>query len=336
MQTKKRIVTARCGRLMVSLLLIISSIQSFAKNSYELPLLASGRNANNIQEVLPADVYARVALLIKEVNLIREEIGKPKETQGVIKVINAAPREVFFEAQALAGKANRLAFEVYGSSKSLPVIKPLKILPGHVFAFVNAALQRVLLVKKKLKINAHVVEKRSNDKTTPTEVFNLILQANHDIDGILNQKINSSDVYEQITLAINYTEAILKKVGVNNRIPKAQKYEGKKTTSDVFEKVVACIEILENISKHSNIKMLNIQINEHKIHTVKSSTVYDLSKIVVAEVSFLQNKIKANDEGIQSFYPGYKTPAEVYQRVEMLLKQLKLLEAKVKNNKNIF
>ncbi len=52
-------------------------------------------------QIAPADVFVRVALLRSELDLIRFEMGKPRDDRPELPVSDAAPREVFFQALTL-------------------------------------------------------------------------------------------------------------------------------------------------------------------------------------------------------------------------------------------
>ena len=60
------------------------------------------------QPLQPADVYARVDVLRQELELIRLEMGRPRDGFVQFRVANVAPREVFFQALTLFGKSNQL------------------------------------------------------------------------------------------------------------------------------------------------------------------------------------------------------------------------------------
>jgi hypothetical protein len=64
-------------------------------------------------------------------------------------VTNAAPREVYFQAQTLLKKANRLAFEFTASLVEQPKAAEVQeIKPAHVWRTLDEALKRVLVVRR--------------------------------------------------------------------------------------------------------------------------------------------------------------------------------------------
>lgn len=292
---------------------------------------ASGRNAHNTQEMLPADVLARVKLLSAELELIRKAIGKPTTLPMPVTVSNASPREVYFAAKSLYQKANRLSYEITGTDKSERPTTNQSITPSHVWWIVNDALQRILTVKKHLGIHKKIHEQSQPESTTATAVLNAIIKNNQQLNSLLYKQVMPADVYEKLTLAIHYTERLLKQFNSEQRIPKPNPLQKNLTPEDVFKSLVKCISTLKQIANASKIKMLDLNTSHH--YQAKPSNVYDLAKIIVAEVRYLNLSV-GNKSSIESYNPGYKTPSEVYQRASILQKQLDLLKKYVTQQPN--
>ena len=142
-----------------------------------------------IEKIVSADVLARVGLLRDEIELIRFEMGQPKNQQTEIVVTDVIPRQVIFQAMTLFRKANQLHFELTGESgNELGTNLPAEIRPLHVWLIVNAAYRRILTVKRKLGITEHIEENPQDLSTTPTEVFRAIIQAHRQFDWLLKQR----------------------------------------------------------------------------------------------------------------------------------------------------
>lgn len=321
------------GRSLITIITFLGFMYPVFADTITTPAPVSGRNPNSTRHIIPADVLARVKLLYKELNLIRKALGKPKETNQIIRVQGASPREVYFEAQALFEKANRLAFEVTGSYKKLPEIHSDDLQPVHVWSLVNDGLKRILLVKKWLKIKTTVKESREPETTTPTNVFNAIIVSNSELNQLLTSRMAPKDVFREVTLAVNYTANLLQYLNIKPRIPNATKHIRDVTYGDVFKKLLTCIELLEQISKVSKVKMLDLKVQYLSLPQITSSDLYDLSKIIVSEVRYLNHVIKKTTP-VESFDPGYKTPSDIYQRVTILETQLNLLLTRLKTEKD--
>lgn len=296
-----------------------------------IPTAMAGQVVYVRQGMTPADVLGRVRLLAKEVDLIRVALGKPKHHQSLLKISQASPREVYFEAQALYKKANRLAFEVSGNYRDNPEIHADQLTPSHVWQLVNEALGRIQLVNEALHIQQKVREDKAPPSTTPTDVFNALFDVNQSLNALLYKRVAPSDVYEQITLAVNYSAFLLGALGISPRVPAAPKFVPNQRPSDVYQRLIQCIQSLSVIAQRSGVKMLKVHVGSMGVHHVSPSNVYDLSKIIVAEVRYFSTKLGMHGEPA-AFYPGYKTPSDVYQRAGILLSQLAKLKAGVLKN----
>src|SRR5688572_2979621 len=111
-----------------------------------------------LDEIQPAHCYARANRLLGELKLVRDEMGRNDDTRPLPEVMNAAPREVYFEAIAAWHKVDRLAAEVGAHvprpAPAAPVLRDLK--PGHVLQLLDAVLARVDDIKERLHITERV------------------------------------------------------------------------------------------------------------------------------------------------------------------------------------
>lgn len=311
------------SRSLVALLAAFWLTGAVAASHGQLP--ASGRTG---QAITPADVLARVQLLSAEVGEIRRVLGKPERKQRVMTVRGAAPREVYFGAQSLFRKSNDLAYEVTGGFKRLPREQAAAIRPMHVWQLINAALERIGQVKRYLNITTQLSEQVQSASTTPTDVYNAILLANQQVDRLLYRQLAPSDVYEQVTMAVLYTSDLLTQMKVSPAIPKAPPLLNEKRPSDVFQRLLVCYQILQNVAKQSDVKMLTIHVDKQQLMSVLPSHVYDLVKIIVSEVRYMDALLPSYKKKTVA-YPGYKTPSQVYQQLGVLQSQLEQLEAAV-------
>ena len=298
----------------------------------QTPMPVSGSVPGNVKQITPSDVLARVKLVKAELDLIRIAMGKHKESSKIITVKNAAPREVYFQAQAMFEKADTLAYEFTGNTVPEPKIKKKKITPSDVWSLVNESLKRVLVVKHSLNITEKVNEMKEPDNKTPTDVYNNIIEVNQDLNNLLDQKFSPSKVYEQVTLAISYTEKLLRQFKKGELIPSEPAYQANMTPSDVYQRLLECVRLLKEIALDSGVAMLDVKVNKNALQQVVPSNVYDLAKVIVAEVRYFYSVATKNIKFIDTYYPGKKIPSDVYQRSGILLKQIELLKTNVKQN----
>ena len=142
-----------------------------APNPIETPKPVSG-HAVSLKAITPADVFARVQLLRKELDDIRFEMGKPKSQEVGLLVEGAAPHEVFFQAKTLDQKVAQLTLELTGKPQGKEQKwNPGEIHPLHVWKMVDTALLRLLLLKQELELTLTNSEALPDPTTTPTQVF---------------------------------------------------------------------------------------------------------------------------------------------------------------------
>lgn len=298
---------------------------------------AEPSNSSVAPTITPQTVLTTVNDIQANLALIKTAMGHPLIPKTALTVKGAAPREVYFVADALKTKASRLAFEVSGKSLNHDQadLDITNVRPSDVLKLVNRALDNILLVKQTLGITeAPAKIKSADENTTPSDVFNAILQTNHSLSELLSRKFTPSDVFEQITLSINYTDKLLSRFKGAVRIPEQPTFIPNKKPLDVYKRLTRCLNLLREIAKNSSISMLSIQTNFKDAQSVAPSDVYDLAKVNVAELKYFLDLagIKTND--IQPYYPGFKVPADVYQRAGILLKQLNILQEETAKNPN--
>lgn len=305
------------------------------RHTITTPPPISGRAATAVEDILPADVLARVKLVQDELELIRYELGKPKNIQPELNVTDAAPREVYYQALTMFQKANRLAFEHTGITNKSPITPPVdSIRPAHVWHNANQVLKRVLLVKESIGVTKESQEKIQDEATTPTDVFRLCIQVNRQLNLLLEQRFSPSDVFQQVTLATNYSARLIAKFPNVTRRPEAAQFEHGKTPADVYRRLQSIYQNVRKLALFSQLKMLNFQLDKHAINKITPSDVYDVASLLVSELSYIHSKLDGSQPPEKVYYPGKKFPAHVYQRAGILNSQIDSLLVKVAQNPN--
>lgn len=285
-------------------------------------------------EITPPDVFVHVQLFRAELELVRVEMGRAKSALPAITVLNAAPREVFFQALTLSRKADQLAFEQLRQRSEAPVSPEGEPQPKDVFGAVDHALKSLRAVKRDLNCTEQAQAIERDDRKTPSDVFNAIVQANQQINVLLDRRFSPSNVYQQVTVAVNYASILLSEFPKATRIPRTPDFVPRKQPADVFRRLVGCFESMKKIGDASDVAVLELNVDEQLVPHVESSEVYDLASLLVSELSQMHLQLKNAAPPISSYYPGRKVPAHAYQRAGILEAQLTELQAKVIQNPN--
>jgi len=283
------------------------------------------------QAIQSADVYLHVALMRDELELLRFEMGRPSDHQPPMVVSNVAPREVFFLALTLFHKANRLAFEQTRERVDEPKIPLGEILTGHVWQVVDAALQRIQRVKNELGILEKSAPGVRNADKRPIDVFLAIVQADRQLNLLLERRFAPSDVFKQVTLAIAYSARLLSHFDGAQRIAATPPYQRGKQPVDVYYRLASVLVQLQKIGQQSGLVMLALG-NVNDAAEITPSDVYDIASILVAELAYLHRQLGTVERPLPVHYPGRKFPSDVYQRVGILEAQLMTLQAQVDAN----
>ena len=285
-------------------------------------------------DIVPPDVYEHVNLVRIELEYLRATMGRPKDETMELPVSDAEPREVFFQALTLYRKADRLCFEQSRTRVKEPAPPQGKILPGHVYGAVDAALERLRRIKKQLRLDRQFTKNPTDLAKTPSDVFRSIVQANRQLNLMLEQQFAPGDVFQQVTLAIGYTERLIEQFpGEDSIIPEPPRYEANKMPAHVYRRLLRCFATIRKITEQSGKQVLKLgQLDEAQIERAAPSDVYDVASLVVSELVYIQSELPAAAPPRKVYYPGQKFPSDVFQRVGILEKQLAQLERLVEVN----
>jgi len=287
-------------------------------------------SAEEIQTIKPADVFVLVAMVRDELELIRFEMGKPLNQQPKIEVANAAPREVFFQALTLFRKADRLAFEQARQRVPVPVTPQGELSPAHVYVVVDASLQRIRRVKVKLGITERSPERPHDSSKQSNDVFRSIVQANRQLNLLLDRSFAPSDVFRQVTSAVSYTSVLLSRFSGVNRLADAPPFERGKRPANVYARLVGVFEMVRETAQLSGLNMLELASSPSSLEEKTPSDVYDIASLLVSELAYLHQQVKQLEPPQPVYYPGRKLPADVYQRAGILDAQMATLLKQVK------
>ncbi|MEE8104660.1 MAG: hypothetical protein V3T86_03900 [Planctomycetota bacterium] len=278
----------------------------------------------------PPDVYALTMFVRKELELIRLEMGKPAGRPSALKVKNAAPREVLFQALTLFRKTKRLCFEQLREHIEMPEVHRGKIRPAQVHAVVDKVLTRLQNLKAGLGIKEKSEKTPRDASKTPTDVFRSIGEANRQLNVLIEKPFSPSDVFQQVTLGVGYAARLLARFPGATRIPAAPKFERRKRPDDVFRRLVSCFERCRAIAESAGLPLLELEAK--RTEGLSPSDVYDVASLVVSELAYLHAQLKDSPPPREVFQPGTKFPAHVYQRAGLLESQLIQLEEVVGKN----
>ncbi len=313
------------GMSRLSKLLIVG-----AASCIGLVFLTSWGMCQTPDNVRPHHVFAHVQWVQEELDLIRLEMGKPLDLRPDINVIRVSPHEVFFQAITLFNKANRLSLEKTKQWGTTPSTPKGNIRPANVYHVVDQALQKILEVKQHFKIPETVDKPEVDPIHTPVDVFREIVQANRQLNILLDTKYGPHDVFQQVGQARNYLQVLMKNFSDTNRELRPPEFERRISPKQVYRSVYNNFQTVRAIYLNSGLAPIELEIDT--TISVTPSDVYDLASLVVSQLDFLYRQSKASEAPKQFVYPGSKLPAHVYQHTGWLQKDLEALNDQVLAN----
>jgi hypothetical protein len=274
----------------------------------------------NIDEIKPANCYARARRLLGEVTLVRDELGRIEDSRQVPEIEGAQPRECYFEAIAAWRKAERLADEVgVRTSRAIPPTPPLDaIKPGHVLQVLDGVMQIIAEVKSPLGIAESVVEPGIEPSRQPSDVLATIIRINREMSRCLERPFTPTDVYEVVALASAYATQL----GCTAELAP---FERKRKPQNCYEMLASC---LTAAASHVTQKGQKALTKRGMPTDVVPGDVYDIAVLVMGEVAFLHS-LMPNAQCVHPFAPlgrGHRMPSDVYQLARTLEKQLTSLK----------
>ena len=275
----------------------------------------------------PADVLARVQLLHAQLESIRIEIGKPKDSRRADLATNALSHEVHFQALTLYIKADRLALELTGSTGLQPSAVPFEEMgPYHTWLLVNAAYHRLLAIREELKIPESFTEHTYPVTTNPTEVGRAIVQGNRQLNLMLERRFSPSEVFQQVEAARRYAQALLKGLGKGESSVFLPPFQRGKAPADVFVQLIRCFERLKEFASVSGVSILDLDGSAARKAAaefqIQPGDVYDLATLILSDLAYIHGQ-KHRAQAVPTVpYPGTKFPSHVFQLAKGLEGQL--------------
>ena len=151
-----------------------------------------------------------------------------------------------------------------------------------------------------------------------------IVQANRQLNLMLERQFAPSDVFQEVTLGVGYTSRLLETFPKAERIPIEPAYEPEKRPVDVYRRLLGCFRRIREIAERSNVRMLDLEVDDAQIDAIVPSDVYDVASLIVAELAYLQSQLPASQPPRNVYFVGRKFPSDVYQRAGIL--ELQLIE----------
>ncbi|QDU62774.1 hypothetical protein Pan216_36440 [Planctomycetes bacterium Pan216] len=259
-------------------------------------------------------------------------MGRPVNTQGKLRLRGAAPREVYFLARTLFRKADRLSAErthEHGAELDTP---EGEITAADVLEVIDQAQRRVDRVLQRIDPDATLPPSAPRTAADYDQLSQEIVQANRQLNLLLDRRFSPNDVYENVTTGISYAARLLAEFPGAQRVLAPPEFESRKRPANVYRRLIECFGRIRIISEASGVQTMTLDVDEEAIDRATPSDVYDIASILVAELADLHRRLPDSHPPRRVVYPGQKLPSHVFQRVGLLEKQLVELEKLVQQH----
>lgn len=282
-------------------------------------------------DIEPPDVYQLVQLTSAEIEHLRWFMGRPDNTQSPPKVSGVSPYEVYFQAITLYKKADRLAFEITLDNRPVPSPPAGQIEPKHVYSVVELALHRLRFVSATLETESHAAPEPREKGRTPTDVFKAIVQANRQLNLMLTRQFSPADVFEQVSTALGYADAILASLPHPPPPPLPSPVQPGKQPRDAFLHLLSTYRLVAKITERFDRSMLTIHQWTDDEDNVLPGDVYDLASVLTSELDSIHKDISGAPPPTETPPRRVVFPSDVCQRVAVLETILREILARVPN-----
>lgn len=279
-----------------------------------------------------ADLSLRVEALKAELESLRWYMGKPSDEQPTIAVNGATPREVYSQALCLLENANRLCFEHTREPETPPVHPSGEIDETDVLRLIEAALGRIGRVQSHYGFESLGVTEQVDHGETYSDIFQAVVQADRQMNLLLEKHVAPSDVFEEVTTAIGYAARLLETHPGATVMPEAPAYQAGMRPADVYRRLLDCMDHVHTIADGVSAEVMQCDQDDARIDQAQSVDVQHLASLIVAELSYLHSRTPDAAPPRAVYYVGRKFPADVYQRAGMLEAQLVQLARLVEQN----
>lgn len=312
-------VRVRALGLAAATVIVLGGTSAWAQGEVRVPAPVSGRSVGGSDPLQPADLLARINLLKTHLEQLRAFMGRPRPPAPLIRVEGAEIRELFAQAAIFHQRVQQFGFELLRA--------PLEDTPQRdqdesppdstdVMRVLDAALFRVLQVKRHLGIDRPVAEEIRPSSTTPTEVFNATLEAGQLAHTLLDKKTNASLVYS-ITLYNLQVARQLHALKTRKFLPKPTPFEPGKTPGDTYGILLECFDAVRVITNRLGLRGLTFEVRT-KDRPVVPDDVLELAGIVLSELFTLRQTFQPGARNLPFVLFSRKFPAHSYQRARDL------------------
>ncbi|MCP4255141.1 MAG: hypothetical protein GY775_17390 [Candidatus Scalindua sp.] len=286
----------------------------FAVSIVTMTLVSPCVYAETTANKTPSDVYAKVILLKKEVDVLRKISDINEEWPVVEKQIGKSPRHVLQKTLEVLDKINRLRRIREMGPITVPPYPSRKISPNEVFDMVERLVDEVRLFIPDIKPEEEEEDGKAQSvkRKTPNDVYRELWGVSRAIDPVLGIRgLLPADVYEK---AMEVLETV-RFLSTSQNLSWKEKTKPPLTEGNhPNHSLIAVNKLLDRIAMaERNLWITPVLVQEVPMRVIEPQEVFDALNIVDAELQRIKFRL-----GLERHLPtvkvkGDKTPDDVIQ-----------------------
>lgn len=296
-----------------------------------VPGVSPGTTLRAQEPVTTADVDLLARTIQAEIEMIRWNMGRPIEVRSPIPVADVSIRENFRQAMTLWQKVNELGITLVGGGEAPPVVRPPtggEYGPSEVHQVLISVQERLAEIRAGTEIVSQAGLGREaptpevHPDAVPTDVFRAIVQANRQVNRMLERAAQPGDVYKQVQQAVFYASEVLAAAGDVNPYPPPAAFEPGLRSGDVYGRLLQVFDRFSAAFDAMGLEMVTWAGGIYRVDpSLSPGDVYDLATLLLSEVEYLHSQTPGARAPVQAVDPGLRWPSDVYQQAGILNEQ---------------
>jgi hypothetical protein len=272
----------------------------------------------------PAQLLQDVDELRAEIEQIRLTIGKRLPRDREFKLSKVSTRQVYFQAQTLFRKCNRLAQEVAGVSRQAPKAAPEGgISETDVDEIIQASRAQLQLAKAALDIQEPVAVPRLQRRASHADVMHGIIEAGYVLNRLINEQPDWTSIYDRVVQMMTYVSGDLPEEG---RYPDLPAHECCKMPQDVYAELSAVLAAARPLAQKVDLEFIEIIPGKSAEGGASTATVYDLTTTMISDLAELTLRMEVEEVSPPTYeQPPRIFPSHVFQLAKVLNGQISRL-----------
>ena len=274
-----------------------------------------------------ADAYAEAELLLRELERIRQYMGVRAPRSSETRMRGAEPRQVFYQVQGIFRKANLLASQLTGISRTGAPVAPESIVSvGDLLDVLKATRLQLDVVEATLDATRPLAEPREIRNPDISATMLLVIQADFLLNRLTGFRPEWSDIYDRVIQIMAYVGGALP---ADVRYPVLEPHQSGKMPQDVGAELFAVRAAAAPASRAAGVSVIEATIVRGEEGGLSAEGVSYLTTTLLHDFAEITFRLRADD--VEA--PDYPRPARVFashvhQLAVALRKQAELLGAR--------